>query len=1099
MRSDQSEKLLATMVVLEVEGMMCMKNCGTTVQNALRNMPGVTSAVVDYAEHTATVVMDSSVTAEDLVETLDMVGFDAAIRDEADLPRNVLRLGIDGMMCMKNCGTTVQNALRSVIGVESAVVDYPKSTATVTIFPDHIDHITVQDLIDEVECVGFDAYPFNHGERCRRRLAAKASAQKAAAATEDVVVAIEESAHPHAFFSIEGMSCAACVKGIEEALRGEPGIVDIRVGLISAKAEVVFDRSIISDEATTIGGFIRDAGYTPTYINTLDADDDSMEFRYAVAGVTGATDAIKIEASIKVLPGVVTASVDVDKQLTTVHLQQMSTTGPRTVLEAIMKSGFSATIQTQTAAQVGATEDQKWLRLLLICLVFSGPAMVVHMVLGNIPSCRMWLMAKVVNGLTRMCLIMFLLATPVQFGIGARFYVAAYKGLKHGMMGMDFLIVVGTTASYLYSFVSMVGCTLIANYRGHYFFESSTMLISFITIGKYLESRAKKDTAASLSTLLSLQAKTAVLITPDGDRQIPIELVQRGDRLRLLPGARVPTDGVVREGHGFVDESMLTGESMPVAKAVGDSVFGSTINQTGVLVLESNCVGGQNTLSQICALIENAQMDKAPIQAVADKFAARFAPGVMCIAALTFLGWYTCLSLDWVAAADRDALHLDAGSHDDDLFVSILFCISTVVISCPCALGLATPTAVSVGTGVGSKHGVLIKGGRALETAHAVDTIVFDKTGTLTEGRPTVTDVTVPKDAAVAAVDVLFYAACVETQSEHVLGKAIVLEATEAHKLTLREPAGFHVVPGRGLEANVPSLHAPGRAVVVAVGNPEWMEERAIAVPPAMEADMHKLEAEGKTVVCVALDGIFAGTIALADVARPEAAATIRHLRNMGLDIWLVTGDNLRTATAVAGALGITHVKAIALPGQKVEQIKRIQAQTNPLTNKKRVVAMVGDGINDAPALAQADVGLAIGAGTEIALAQADMVLIKSHLADVVTALDLSRKTFWRIKFNLFVSVIYNLVSIPLAAGVFLRFFHHPLPPACAGIMMALSSISVIVSSLHLKLYRPPLWDEKADKADLKRMGIMPSAKVPLEKPRRRAPSYERVHVQDMV
>ena len=472
----------------------------------------------------------------------------------------------------------------------------------------------------------------------------------------------------------------------------------------------------------------------------------------------------------------------------------------------------------------------------------------------------------------------------------------------------------------------------------------------------------------------------------------------------------------------------------------------------------------------------------------------------MCIAAITFLGWYTSLSMDWVAAADRDALHLADGDHSDDLFVSILFCISTVVISCPCALGLATPTAVSVGTGVGSKYGVLIKGGRALETAHAVDTIVFDKTGTLTEGRPVVTDITVPKDADISATDVLYYAACVEMQSEHVLGKAIVVEATEAHKMALKEPSSFHVVPGRGLQALVPSLQSPHKPIEVAIGNPEWMEERNISLPAVLEADMHRLENEGKTVVCVALDNVLRARLRWPTSRAPEAAATIQHLKRMGLDIWLVTGDNLRTATAVASSLGINHVKAIALPGQKVEQIKRLQATTNPLTNKKRVVAMVGDGINDAPALAQADVGLAIGAGTEIALAQADMVLIKSHLADVVTALDLSRKTFWRIKFNLFASVIYNLVSIPLAAGVFLRFFHHPLPPACAGIMMALSSISVIVSSLHLKLYRPPTWTAPEKDGLLKPMGLTSTThKVVLEKPRRRSPSYERVSVQDMV
>ncbi|KAF0685140.1 Aste57867_22911 [Aphanomyces stellatus] len=1047
-------------IVLEVDGMMCMKNCGTTVQNALKSVDGVETAVVSYDEHIATVTMlpNVEIDATELVDTLDMVGFDAAIQSSDVEPRNVIRLGIDGMMCMKNCGTTVQNALRLHEGVATAVVDYDKSMATITLDADHVGMVTEQDLIDTVDCVGFDAYVFNHGERCRRRLAAKAKKQ----VVEEETITIKETAHPRAFFTIEGMSCAACVKAIEDVLRHKEGIVDCRVGLISAKAEIAFDKSIIENEKDEIASFIRGAGYGANYINTIDGDDDSMEVKYDVDGLHGPAEIHALETAVKALPGVVSIATDFKTDVVTVHLKQMSATGPRTVLDTMVKAGFPTTVHVKSVDRNEMDESAKWKRLLQLCLIFALPAMTVHMVLGWIPAVHMALMSKVYNALTLKCLIMFLLTTPVQFGIGYRFYVAAYKGLQHGMMGMDFLIVVGTTASYVYSFVSMVGCTLSPTFNGHHFFESSAMLISFVTVGKYLESKAKKDTAESLGFLVSMQPKHALLIEADGDRSIPIELVQRGDKLRLLPGSRIPTDGVVVQGTSSCDESMLTGESMPVAKGEGDIVFGSTVNQSGLLIMESKCVGCQNTLSQICSLIENAQMDKAPIQAVADKFASWFAPFVMLVAFATFVTWYALLSLDKIPMAWKRSMGITTSGHEDDLFISVLFCISTVVISCPCALGLATPTAVTVGTGVGSKFGILIKGGRALETARSADTVVFDKTGTLTVGHPSMTEIVVSEGAATSARDLLYYAGSLETQSEHVLGKAIVIAATEQEQLELKEPTNFHVVPGRGLRATVANRSGSGPAVEVAVGNSVWLEEQEITIPFKMENHMWELENEGKTVVCVTLDGTFAGLIALADTARPEAAETIAQLQKMGMKVWLITGDNARTATAVARQMGIDSVKAVALPGQKVEQIKVIQSRINEKTGKPHVVVMVGDGINDAPALAQADVGLAIGAGTEIALAQADMVLVKSNLRDVVTALDLSRVIFQRIKINLFASMIYNLLSIPLAAGAFFPLFHRMLPPACAGIAMALSSISVISSSLLLKRYTPPVFSDVA-------------------------------------
>jgi Cu+-exporting ATPase len=884
---------------------------------------------------------------------------------------------------------------------------------------------------------------------------------------------LEEQNHPRAFFKVEGMSCAACVKAIEDLLRKKQGVLDCRVGLISQKAEVVFDRDSIQDEKKEIVNCIQEAGYKATYTHTVETgDDDSMEIKFIVMGMTCAACVGKIEKAIGKLPGVTKVQVNLPLNKAHVHIQQLSITGARTVIECIQSLGYEAEIIIGNSDQenLSRNEVEKWKKLLSVALLFSLPAMLIHMVLSYIPVTNKILMIHVLNGVTLKALLMFLFATIVQFGVGKRYYVASFKGIQHGMMGMDFLIIIGTSASYFYSLFSLFGSAMNPHFHGHHFFESSTMLLTFVTLGKYMESLAKGRTADALAELIKLQPKKAILIGKNGepDKEIPIELVQRGDLLRVLPGSNVPTDGIVRIGQSACNESMLTGESMPVTKNPGDYVFGSTINQQGTLVIESNCFGGESsTLSQICSLIEEAQLHKAPIQAHADKLASVFAPFVLSISCLTFFSWYFLLATDSIPATWKTDLGLNPDdNHANDFFISVLFAISVVVIACPCALGLATPTAVMVGCGVGAQKGVLIKGGKALEIARHVDTIVFDKTGTLTVGHPSVTDVVVV-DRAFTPRDLLYYSASVESVSEHVLGKAIVLTATEQEKLRIQEPSGVHIVPGRGIEGmvavllqdNKPSTSpemAGKKQVKVLVGNPEYMEEKRVTIGTKLRHQMHDLELEGKTVVCVCVEGKLIGIVGLADTPRHEAKAVVKYLKSMGLDVWLITGDNIRTASAVARSMGIDHVKAIALPGEKVAQIKALQERISPLTKKQRIVAMVGDGINDAPALAQANVGLAIGAGTQIAKAEADMILVKSKLSDVVVALDLARVVFNRIRLNFAFSIGYNLIGIPLAAGMFFPILHSTMPPACAGLAMAFSSVSVVISSLLLKRYQAP-------------------------------------------
>ncbi|RLN47350.1 hypothetical protein BBJ29_007179 [Phytophthora kernoviae] len=1031
-------------VELAVEGMMCMKNCGSTVQSALRSVEGVASAVVDFEQRSARVeyLPDAKVTASDLVDAVECVGFGAAVKEPAKQENNkelTIRLLVKGMMCQKNCGTTVENALSGVDGVASAVVSFEDRMATVTLSSP--GSTTLEELVDMVECVGFEASAYDAVKAAEIKLQAKKQKEQQKEEESVTLDVPDATGHPRAVFHVEGMSCAACVKAIENYLGKVEGVVYCRVGLISQKAEVAFDRDLIQNEQQELVKMIQDAGYKATFSHVVEpGDEDSLELKFTVMGMSCAACVGKIETAVKKLPGVTKVLVNLPLNKAHVHLQQLSKTGPRDVMECINGLGYSAEIASENTDQnaLSKSEVEKWRKLLTTAMIFSLPATLIHMVFMYIPPIEMFLMTPVFNSVSLKLLLLFLLATPVQFGVGRRFYVAAWKGLQHGAMGMDFLVVAGTTMSYTYSLVSMIGSALHENYQGHHFFESSAMLITFVTLGKYMESMAKGKTADALSELAKLQPKTALLIeTNKRDREIPIELVQRGDLLRILPGANIPTDGVVKSGSSSTDESMLTGESMPVAKKAGDYVFGSTVNQQGTLVIESSCLGSDaSALSQICALIEDAQLNKAPIQAYADWLASIFAPCVLGISLLTFTTWLMLLSMDIIPAEWKLDLGASAGTgHADDFFLSVLFGISVVVIACPCALGLATPTAVMVGCGVGAKKGVLIKGGQALETARYIDTIVFDKTGTLTVGHPSVRDVVVA-DRTFTPRELLYYGASLEC-----------------------DPTAVHVVPGRGIEgvvaaSDVTSLNTPAK---VLVGNSEYCEEKGIEVSEKMLTHMHELEMEGKTVVVVCVEDKLIGVIALADAPRPEARTVVQHLKSMGLDVWLITGDNLRTASAIARQMGINHVKAVALPGEKASQIKALQSQVNPVTLKPRVVCMVGDGINDAPALAQSDIGMAIGAGTQIAKAEADMVLVKSTLSDVVVALDLARVVFSRIRLNFFFSIVYNFIGIPLAAGIFFPLIHRMMPPACAGLAMAFSSVSVVVSSLMLKQYKAPV------------------------------------------
>ena len=618
-----------------------------------------------------------------------------------------------------------------------------------------------------------------------------------------------------------------------------------------------------------------------------------------------------------------------------------------------------------------------------------------------------------------MWILLFILTTPVQFWAGRHFYQNAWASLKHGGTNMNTLVVVGTTAAYAYSTALTFFPSFFEGIGIHsgVYFDTAAIIITLILFGKYLEARAKSRAGEAIKKLLGLQPRTARVVRDGSERDIPIDDVEVGDLVVVRPGEKIPLDGVIRKGYSSVDESMLTGESLPVEKNAGDPVIGATMNKTGSFTFETTKIGKDTMLSQIVRLVQEAQGSKAPIQRLADYISSIFVPTVMTIAVITFAIWYLF------------------GPAETRFTFALLNFIAVLIIACPCAMGLATPTAIMVGTGKGAEQGMLFKNAESLEGSQKIDTIVLDKTGTLTRGEPEVTDI-IEKD--MDEIKILYFAASAEKGSEHPLGDAIVRAATE-RGINLDTPDAFEALPGHGIKAKL-----QGRDILL--GNERLMSERAIDFS-ALKSEAEGLSTLGKTPMFVAVDNKPAGIIAVADTLKEHSREAVSQLNALGLEVVMLTGDNRRTADAIANQLGITRVLAEVLPQDKMEMVKQLQGEG-------RVVAMVGDGINDAPALTQADVGIAIGTGTDVAIEASDVTLIKDDLRVVAKAMRLSRRTMKTIKQNLFWAFFYNVIGIPIAAGALYPFFQLLLNPMFASAAMAFSSVSVVTNSLRLKKFR---------------------------------------------
>ena len=784
---------------------------------------------------------------------------------------------------------------------------------------------------------------------------------------------------------VTGMTCAACSARIEKVLNKMDG-VEATVNLAMEKATVQYD---------------------PNKYSLTDIEEKIVKLGYGVAcekvtldieGMTCAACATRIEKGLHRMEGVTSAAVNLATNSAVVEYKE-GVTSVEDILEKIKKLGYKGQIRNEEQDDAGRKEERlkRKQRQLAISIILSLP--LVYTMIAHMPFHIGLPMPKLLMNPW----FQLLLATPVQFHIGGPFYVGAYRALRNKSANMDVLVALGTSAAYFYSLYEAFRTIGNHEYMPRLYFETSAVLITLVLVGKYFEALAKGRTTEAISKLLSLQAKEATVIRNGEERKVPLEEVVIGDTILVKPGEKIPVDGTVIAGASSVDESMITGESIPVDKKEGDYVIGSTMNTNGVLTIRAEKVGKDTALANIIKIVEEAQGSKAPIQRMADTISGIFVPIVVGIAVVSFIIWYVVVT-------------------PNNLPTALEVAIAVLVIACPCALGLATPTSIMVGTGKGAEQGILFKGGEYLEGTHKINAVLLDKTGTVTKGKPEVTDVLSFQE------NMIDYAVSAESASEHPLAQAIVAYGKE-NGIIAQPLTQFSALVGHGIEATVNGKH-------VLIGTRKLMNERGIEIAEH-ELAMIKLEDEGKTVMLVAIDGQLVGMIAVADTIKETSKQAIATLKQMGIDVYMVTGDNKRTAEAIAKQVGIEHVYAEVLPEQKATIVEQLQKQG------KRV-AMVGDGINDAPALAKADIGMAIGTGADVAIETADVTLVGGDLAHIPKAIELSRKTMKNIRQNLFWALFYNTVGIPVAALGLLE-------PWIAGAAMAFSSVSVVTNALRLK------------------------------------------------
>jgi len=810
---------------------------------------------------------------------------------------------------------------------------------------------------------------------------------------------------PKIEIAVRGMTCANCSARVERALRKLPGVSEASVNLATERASVQFDPAAVGPDE--IAAAVTDAGYEPV----------SAALELGIGGMTCANCSNRVERALRATPGVVEANVNLATERATVRYFP-ATVSPEALLQAVMDAGYTAqpldaADGPDAEAQAREAELQARLRDTVVAALLSLPIVALAMGPMLLPAIGA-LLERVAPTPHFWEWLQFALGSAVVFGPGRRFFSTGWAAFRHASPDMNSLVMTGVGAAWLYSAVVVLAPALLPAQARHVYFESAAVVVTLILMGKYLEALAKGRTGAAIRKLIGLQAKTARVLRDGEEQDVPIASVARGEQVIVRPGERVPVDGEVREGESYVDESMLTGEPMPVAKHAGDRVVGGTVNQHGLLRVEARQVGKQTMLAQIIRMVEQAQGSKLPIQRLADRVVRVFTPIVLAIAALTFFVW--------LAFAPAPAITL-----------ALVSTVAVLVVACPCAMGLATPAAIMVGSGRAAELGVLFRKGEALEALSHVDAVLFDKTGTLTLGRPQLTDIEAAPGRETA--DVLRFAAGADAGSEHPLAAAI-LAAARARGIEHAGAERFEAIPGYGVKATV-----EGKTVLLGA---ERLLAREGVSGESLAAQAAGLAARARTPIWLAVDGTAWGVLGVADPLKPESAAVVAALKARGLRVGMVTGDSARTAQAIARQAGLDDVAAEVLPSAKAEAVQRLQAEG-------RRVAFVGDGINDAPALAQAEVGVAVATGTDIAIEAADVTLTRGDLGGLLNAFEVARRTMRTIRANLFWAFIYNVLLIPLAAGVFYPAWGLSLNPMLAGLAMGLSSVFVVTNSLRLR------------------------------------------------
>ena len=1180
----QTQARICQVEVLGMSCQSCVKNIQTNLPLKLNE---VKSAKVSLEDKLATVTYFSKngeSLAEEIASQIDNLAqkFTASVHKDFGSNEVInVKLNVEGMTC-QSCVNNIESNIGSQKGILTIIVSLEKKLADVWYLLDNNDKPWTPEMIREkIEDMGFDAQIqensfFSHDGTDNEDeddvfRAKTTSANITSPKIPDSPILQENKELEKCFLRVQGMTCASCVAAIERHAKKLDGVENVLVALMAAKAEVEYDPAkILPDQ---IANSISDLGF-PTSV--IDDVASSGEVELEINGMTCASCVHLIESTLIKNKGIISATVALSTKRGKIKFDP-SILGPRDVISIIEGIGFEAKlfrrgIEDSSKGYLSHSEEiRKWRNSFFVSLIFGLPCMVImmyYMIEMDMDGHKHADDCCVTPGLSLQNLLLFVLSTPVQFIGGRHFYIAAYKAIKHKTTNMDVLVVLATTISYTYS-VSVVIASMIMQESSSpmTFFETPPMLMVFISLGRWMEHIAKRKTSDALSKLISLQATEALLVNLGSNGEIldeklvQVDLVHRGDKLKVLPGAKVPVDGRVFSGNSKCDESLITGESMPVNKKPGSLVIGGSINQNNMLLIEATHVGEDAALAQIVRLVEEAQTSKAPIQQLADKIAGFFVPVVMFLSSFTLLVWVI------VGYVDNSALPVSQmqreGFTGPEITWQFAFrmAITVLAIACPCALGLATPTAVMVGTGVGATNGILIKGAEPLENAHKVTTVVFDKTGTITHGKPSVAHfILLASESAIPLPRMISVIGAAESGSEHPLATAIVKFATKSlgiETISGAKLSDFKAVAGCGLEVRVSGIDKmenqgevsvpitnyrnaagdiarlqlpimrteresssayslpPGnppftgvktvlsdatvdvsiarndsnlikapeglirtgensrlekqkesqlifiddedgltssvepKEYLVLVGNRKWIKEKNfINIPPALEQKLLLQEKRGHTAILAAIDGVLACVFGIADTVKPEAHLTVYALKKMGIDVVLLTGDNKKTAISIAKQVGISRVFAEVLPSHKVAKVQKLQGKGNK-------VAMVGDGVNDSPALAQADIGIAIGSGTDVAVEAADVVLIRNDLLDVIACLDLSRRTVRRIWLNFVFASIYNIVGIPVAAGVFspLGFMLQPWMGSAA---MAMSSVSVVASSLLLRLYKKP-------------------------------------------